>query len=120
MSAVAAAFAASMIAMLANLTLGKRGYDHAQATSHEALRRSEAAIAELELLAALDIEAFECVMAAWRMPSETKLQKEMKALAVKPAAENTSRVPLRICSSCIAPHPTRQVEVDPRHEPAAR
>ena len=68
MSAVAAAFAASMIAMLANLTLGKRGYDHAQAASHQALRRSEAAIAELELLAALDIEAFECVMATWRMP----------------------------------------------------
>lgn len=101
MSAVAAALAAAMVAMVANLTLGKRGYDQAQAASHEGLRRSEAAIAELELLAALDIEAFECVMAAWRMPSETNDQKEMKAEAVKAAAENASRVPLRICSSCI-------------------
>ena len=100
-SAVTAALAASMVAMVANLTLGKRGYEEAQSTSRDALAKSEAAIAELELLAAQDIEAFECVMAAWRMPSETNFEKEAKAEAISAAAENASRVPLRICSSCI-------------------
>lgn len=100
-SAVTASLAAAMVVMVANLTMGKRGYEGARAVSQEAVNQGEAALAELELLAALDIEAFEYVMAAWRMPSETDGQKQAKAQAVQAAAENASRVPLHICHSCI-------------------
>jgi formiminotetrahydrofolate cyclodeaminase len=100
-SAVTAALAAAMVAMVANLTLGKRGYEEAHPVSEHALARSGAAIAELEHLSALDIEAFEGVMTAWRMPSATPSQKTARVEAIRAAAGNASQVPLRICRSCI-------------------
>ena len=100
-SAVVAANAAAMVSMVANLTLGKKGYDDVQSLAKEVLDGATKAIADLKTLTARDMEAFDIFMKAWRMPADTPEQKKAKDEAMEKAAQNASTVPLEICKVCL-------------------
>ena len=100
-SAVVATNAAAMVSMVANLTLGKKGYDDVQGLAQEVADATARIIAELKELTAKDMQAFDTFMQAWRMPTDTDEQKKAKDEAMEKAAQNASQVPLDICKQCL-------------------
>ncbi|MBI5441549.1 MAG: cyclodeaminase/cyclohydrolase family protein [Deltaproteobacteria bacterium] len=100
-SAVVATNAAAMVCMVANLTLGKKGYEGVEAPVKEILEGTTQAIVDLKALTARDMQAFDIFMTAWRLPSETDEQKKTKAQEMEKAAQNASTVPLEICKICL-------------------
>jgi len=100
-SAVAAANAAAMISMVANLTLKKKGYEAVQTQVEGILERATQAIEKLKDLTGQDMQAFESLMTAWRLPSGNDEQKEIRAEALGKAAQEASAVPLEICNVCL-------------------
>jgi formiminotetrahydrofolate cyclodeaminase len=100
-SAVVATNAAAMVSMVANLTLGKKGYDDVQGLAQEVADGCAALIAQLKELTAKDMKAFDIFMAAWRMPAGTDAEKKAKDEAMEQAAQNASQVPLDICKACL-------------------
>lgn len=100
-SAVVATNAAAMVSMVANLTLGKKGYDEVQDLAQEVADACAEIIAELKELTAKDMQAFDIFMQAWRMPSESDAEKAAKSEAMEKAAQNASQVPLNICKQCL-------------------
>jgi len=100
-SAVVGANAAAMVSMVANLTLGKKKYADVQPEVEKILEGATGAIEKLKELTAADMEAFDRVMDAWRMPSETDEEKAAKEAALEPAVKNATEVPLRVCRTCL-------------------
>ncbi len=100
-SAVVATNAAAMVSMVANLTLGKKGYENVQDQVNEVLAGATKAIADLKDLTARDMAAFDIFMTAWRMPKDTDEQKKAQAEAMEKAAQNASTVPYEICKVCL-------------------
>lgn len=100
-SAVAAANAAAMVSMVANLTWKKKGYEAVQPQVEEILEKATQAIEKLKDLTSQDMQAFEKLMAAWRLPSENDEQKEIRTEALEKAGQEASAVPLKICQVCL-------------------
>lgn len=100
-SAVVATNAAAMVAMVANLTLGKKGYEEHQEKAKEIADKASALIEELKGLTARDMEAFDIFVKAWKMPGATDEEKKAKADANEQAAQNASTVPMEICKVCL-------------------
>jgi len=95
-AALGAAHAAALVAMVANLTVGKKGYDSAQ---ERVLAIAEAG-QELKdfFLAAVDddTQAFNRVMETFRLPKRTPEQVRAKDLAVAEATREATRIPLSV------------------------
>lgn len=100
-SAVVAANASAMVSMVANLTLGKKGYEDVQDTVRSILDKVNLGMTSLKELTAKDMQAFQCFMEAWKLPSATEDDKALKNLAMEKAAQNASSVPLELCRACI-------------------
>src|SRR5262245_9187991 len=99
-SAVVAANAAAMVSMVANLTIGKKKYATVQSQAEKIVAAATSAIERLKDLTAQDIEAFEAVMTAWRMPGESEAEKEAKKNAMAQATRTATLVPLELASVC--------------------
>jgi formiminotetrahydrofolate cyclodeaminase len=100
-SAVVAANAAAMVSMVANLTLGKKGYDDAQDTVRDILGIMGQSMAEIKALTEKDMQAFQRFMDAWKLPSASEEEKAAKNAAMEQAAQNASSVPLELCRACV-------------------
>jgi formiminotetrahydrofolate cyclodeaminase len=100
-SAIAATNAAAMVSMVANLTIGKKGYEEHQAAATEIAAAAVKLIDELKALTARDMEAFDLFVKAWRMPKDTPAEKAAKDEANEKAAQNASMVPLEISKVCL-------------------
>ena len=77
-AALTGAFAASLVEMVANLTIGKKGYEK---VNTEILKiRNEALILKRELLklADADVKAFNGVMAAYKSKNESRIKKSLQ------------------------------------------
>jgi formiminotetrahydrofolate cyclodeaminase len=100
-SAVSATNAAAMVSMVANLTVGKKGYEGAQEQAKRILAEATSLIGELKKLTGEDIAAFDAFMAAWRLPSGSDAEKTAKEAAMEQAAQTACRVPVAICRACL-------------------
>lgn len=65
------------------------------------MEKATQAIEKLKDLTSQDMQAFEKLMAAWRLPSEDDEQKEIRIEALEKAAQKASAVPLEICQVCL-------------------
>lgn len=99
---LAGACAAALVTMVARLTTGKPAYaaleDRLQAIISEGDRL------RAELMAGIDddAQAFETVMAAYRLPKKTPAEKEARQAALQPALKIATEAPLRIAQACLA------------------
>ncbi len=100
-SAAIATLAASMVCMVANLTVGKKAYAEHEEAAKRIVNNMEAIIERLKALTSQDMEAFDQYMAVFRMPKETEEEKKARAEAMQAAAKNATNVPLDICRSCL-------------------
>lgn len=95
-SALTGAQAAALVAMVANLTVGRKGYEAVQervkALAEEAQELKDALLDAMDA----DTAAFERVMAAFALPKATEPQRRDRGLAVAEATRGATRVPLAV------------------------
>ncbi len=94
-AALCGALSAALSAMVANLTVGKKGYEAAQA---EMIKRPPSGPRPSRMISSravdLDTRAFNKVMEAFRLPKGTDEQAREKERAVEEATKEATLVPL--------------------------
>jgi methenyltetrahydrofolate cyclohydrolase len=94
-SALAAAMGAALVAMVAELTLGRPGYAEHEATIRKLRFDALDRRAELLSLAQQDADAYDAVVRARRMPKESETERKARSDAMGKAMINAARAPLR-------------------------
>ncbi|MFN4190671.1 MAG: cyclodeaminase/cyclohydrolase family protein [Pseudothermotoga sp.] len=96
-SAVVGALAASLVEMVANLTLSRPDYSD----WHAEMERVVSLMQEKRVLLLdyidLDVKAFDQVMSAYKLPKETAEEKEKRSLAIQEALKGAARIPYETC-----------------------
>lgn len=102
MSALSAAVAASLTEMVANLTVGKKGYE----TVSEEMQAiaSEAAAARKKMTAAIDrdADAYQQVVAAFKLPKATDGEKAARKKAIQDALKSAALIPLEAAKESLS------------------
>ena len=101
-SAYGAAIAASLVAMVGRLTVGKKKYADVEGEMwsliDEALELQQA----MRTAVAKDAEAFEAYMKARRLPRDTEQQKFDRIQAIQAASINAAEVPLHVTRNSLS------------------
>ena len=100
-AAVAAATGTALIAMVGRLTLGKPGFEDLDERMRALVDRADGARGELLALGDRDAEAFEAVMAAFRMPKSTDVERASRAEVIQVGLEHAAGVPLEIARRAV-------------------
>ena len=101
-AALAGSLGAALAAMVANLTVGKKGYESAWASSSALAERAQALKASLLAAVDDDTKAFDDVLAAMRLPKGTDAEKAARSGAIAAAYEKATSVPLATARLCLA------------------
>jgi formiminotetrahydrofolate cyclodeaminase len=100
-AAVAAAAGAALVAMVGRLTVGKPAYAEAEERMQEIVADADRERGDLLGLADRDAEAFEAVMASYRMPKGTDEEKATRLAALQAALEGAAEVPLMVARRAV-------------------
>ncbi len=98
-SALTGSLGASLARMVAGLTLGKEKFAEVEDEMQEVADLAEDIQEELTQAIARDSDAFDAVMAAFRMPKETDEQKQARSKAIQAATRLATEVPLQTAKS---------------------
>ena len=104
-AAVMGAMGAALVSMVCNVTIGKRGYEAAEAEMRQVLNESERVRRRLTQMVAEDIAAFDSIMAAYKLPKATDQDKATRAAAIQAGLRRATETPLdcaRVCAEVIA------------------
>jgi formiminotetrahydrofolate cyclodeaminase len=101
-AALGGALAAALLSMVCRLTIGKKGYESVEPEMHQLLARIEPLGRELRNLMQADIDAYNGVMNAYKLPKLTDEEKQTRTRAVQAALKHASEVPLRVAELCAA------------------
>lgn len=101
-SALSAAQGVGLVAMVADLTIGREKYAEyeqvCKEAKEEALKLYEALVAAIDE----DTEAFNKVSAAYKMPKDTDEQKAARSAAIREANVGATEVPFETVKLCLA------------------
>jgi glutamate formiminotransferase/formiminotetrahydrofolate cyclodeaminase len=100
-AALAGSLGAALAAMVANLTVGKKGYEAAWASSSALAERAQALKAALLRAVDDDTKAFDDVLAAMRLPKGSDAEKAARSAAIAAAYEKATSVPLATARLCL-------------------
>lgn len=100
-SAITLAFAASMAAMVANLTIGKKKYRDVEQQATLLRDRALCLMSRAEDLVDADIAQFRRFMECYRMPATTEEERQNKEHLVQQALKGATQTPLEIAGACI-------------------
>ena len=95
-AALNAALAAGLSEMVANLTIGKKGYETSEEDMRDILHKATALRAKLTAAIDRDADAYSKVLAAFKMPKETDATKELRSRKIQEAFKQAALVPLEI------------------------
>jgi formiminotetrahydrofolate cyclodeaminase len=94
-AALTGAMAAGLISMVCNLTIGKRQYAEFEPEALALRERAEALRAELQALAQADVEAFNRLSVAYKLPRTTDADAATRRAAIQNATKLAAEAPLR-------------------------
>jgi glutamate formiminotransferase/formiminotetrahydrofolate cyclodeaminase len=100
-AALCGALSAALSAMVANLTVGKKGYESAQAELKETALMAQAVKGEMLKAIDEDTRAFNKVMEAYRLPGGSEDQAREKEAALQMAYIKATRVPLGVLEKSV-------------------
>lgn len=100
-AAVMGAMGAALVSMVANFTIGKKGYEEHDAAMRAALSQAEALRTRLTDMIRADVEAFNQVMAAYGLPKETEADQSTRSEAIQSALKAATEVPLECARACV-------------------
>jgi len=95
-AAYSGAAAASLVSMVARLTIGKKKYASVETNMQAILTQCETLRNELTLAIQLDSTAFQNVMAAYKLPKDTREQQDVRQKAVEQAILLATQVPMSV------------------------
>ncbi len=102
LAALAGAMAAGLAAMVATLTLGRKGHESCQdqmkALAEEARQLRDRLTAAIDR----DAEAYGRVMAAYRLPKDSGAARQARAAEIQKALTTAARVPLEVARDALA------------------
>jgi len=96
------ALGAALAAMVANLTTGKEKFAAVEAEMQRIIATADRQRSDLLALMDRDTEAFDRVMACYRMPKETDADKAARKQALQTALDAAAEASLAICRACAA------------------
>lgn len=102
--ALVGALGAALLAMVGNLTAGKKGYETVEGEMRRLVAESDRLRGALARLADEDVRVFGEVMAAYRMPRDSAGERAARKAAVQAALRSATEAPLalaRICAEVI-------------------
>ena len=95
-SALSAALGAGLAEMVANLTVGKKKYAAVESEMKEISETAANLRKKLTAEVDNDANAYQGVLAAFKMPQTTEAEKEQRARTIQEAMKNAARVPLGV------------------------
>lgn len=99
-AAISGAMGAALISMVANFTIGKKGYENIEDESKQILDKSEKLRSNLTEAINDDVRVFNRVMAAYGMPKETDKEKKARSTEIQAALKEATDVPLECAKLC--------------------
>ena len=99
-AAIMGAMGAALVAMVCNLTIGKKGYEQHDAEMRDVLAQCEARRARLTAMVAEDVAAFDSLMAAYKLPKAADDEKAARSAAIQSALQRATQVPLDCAKEC--------------------
>ena len=99
-AAVNGAIGAALISMVANFTIGKKGYEDVHDEFTNILNESEDLRAKLTDAIKDDVDVFNRVMAAYGMAKETEEEKKLRTEELQAALKEATDVPLACAKLC--------------------
>lgn len=100
-AAIGGAFAASMSAMVGNLTIGKKKYRDVEPEITRLRDRALCLMNRMEELVDADMQQFRRFMEYYRMPAATDEEKERKGHLIQEALKGATETPLEIARACL-------------------
>ena len=100
-AALAGALGAALGVMVANLTLGSAKWCEAHEEAAGLRAELEAALQSLSSYVDEDTEAFNKVMAAYKLPKSTDDEKVKRSLFIQSALQEAARLPLAVAETCV-------------------
>lgn len=100
-SGIAAAFAASMAAMVGNLTIGKKKYRDVEEQVTALRDRALGLMSTFENLVEEDISQFGKFMEAYRLPKSTEEEKQHREGVLQQALKGATETPLKVARACV-------------------
>lgn len=94
-AALSGALSCALISMVCNLTIGKPKYSEVEGRIKVLLEKSEEMRKLFQELIEKDVEAFNDVIAAYKMPKITAEEKALREKAIQHALQKATYVPLR-------------------------
>jgi len=95
------AMAAALVAMVAKLTVKNKKYESVKAEMEKVAVEADKLRGELTLAVKKDSDAFEEVMAAYKLPKVTDEDKQIRKEKIQVAFLNASHVPLEVVKLCV-------------------
>jgi glutamate formiminotransferase/formiminotetrahydrofolate cyclodeaminase len=92
---------AGLVSMVAGLTIGRKKYAGVDAQMQVILAESESLRAELSAGVAEDAAAFEAVLAAFRLPKDSEVLEQQRAVAIEQATLQAARIPLQAATRAV-------------------
>lgn len=100
-SAYAASMAASLLAMVARLTIGKSKYAPVEEQMKQIEQRAEIFQAELAAAVVEDAIAFNAVMDAYRLDKNTPQEVDLRTERIQAATVHAARIPLEVAEKAV-------------------
>ena len=100
-AALNASLAAGLTEMVANLTIGKKGYETVAEEMNDIAGKAAALREKLTAAIDRDAEAYSEVMAAFKLPKTTDQEKGLRKLAVQKAFKHAALVPLEVANHAV-------------------
>lgn len=101
-AALTGAQAAGLVAMVCNLTIGKKAYAGFEAEARTLLAQAEARQAELAAFIQADTDAFDELMAAYKLPKASEDELSTRKAAIQAATIKATEVPLAMAAAARA------------------
>lgn len=101
-SAYVGALAASMVCMVANLTIGKEKYKDVEPQVKVILEKGERLLDDLKNGLTNDIAEFSNFMAVLKLPKDTEEQKSARSIKMQEVLVSATDTPLGIAQNCFA------------------
>ncbi len=100
-SAYSGAAAASLVSMVARLTIGKKKYSASESRMQAILTQAEALRNDLSRSIQLDASAFEGVMTAYKLPKNTAEQQEIRRKSIEQATLLATQAPVGVANKTL-------------------
>ena len=95
-AALSAAVAASLVEMVARLTIGKKGFEEVEAQMKIIAKQASESRHKLTEQIDRDPDAYNKVMTAFKLPRETEVEKKLRGEAIQKGLKQAALVPLEV------------------------